>query len=125
MTEEEDIKNYDKKIYSFTQQELSKLMPWDMQIQLGAIAEKVLAGILRTECLKRVGVKNSPDINVDYDFVTGQFTTYSPKIWCSACKNKRAEFTYEDKPFCKDCAQTLKQQLEKKPEEKPKKKPSK
>lgn len=116
-----DEKNYDKKIYSFTTMEISKLMPWDMQIQLGAIAEKVLSGILRTECLKRVGVKNSPDVKVEYDFVTGQFFAYVPKIWCSKCNNRMAEFTYENKPYCKDCATTLKQQLaETKPEEKKK-----
>ncbi len=107
-------KNYDKKIFSFTTQEISKLMPWDVQIQLGAIAEKVLAGILRAECLKRVGVKNSPDVNVEYDFVTNQFFAYVPKIWCSKCNNRRAEFTYENKPYCVDCAKLIKQEITKK-----------
>jgi hypothetical protein len=111
---EEDLKNYDKKIYGFTQLELSKLMPWDTQIQIGAIAEKVLAGILRTECLKRVGVKNSPDTKVEYDFVTGNFTAYVPKIWCSQCKNRMAEFTYENKPYCTDCAKLLRKEMDKK-----------
>ena len=106
-----DEKNYDKKIYSFTTMEISKLMPWDMQIQLGAIAEKVLSGILRTECLKRVGVKNSPDVKVEYDFVTGQFFAYVPKIWCSDCKNRKAEFTYENKPYCTDCAKIIKSKM--------------
>lgn len=120
---EEDLKSYDKKIYSFTQAELAKLMPWDVQIQLGAIAEKVLAGILRTECLKRVAIKNSPDTKVEYDFVTGQFSAYVPKIWCSKCGNRKAEFTYENKPYCIDCAKVIKQKIvDKEPVKKGKKK---
>lgn len=119
--DENELKNYDKKIFSFTQLELSKLMPWDTQIQIGAIAEKVLAGILRTECLKRVGVKNSPDTKVEYDFVTGNFTAYVPKIWCSRCKEKMAEFSYENKPYCKECATALKKRLATKPPEEKKK----
>lgn len=106
-----DKKDYDKKIFSFRPQEVSKLTPWDMQIQLGAIAEKVLAGILRLECLKRVGLKNSPDIGVEYDFTTEQFVAYVPKTWCSACKNKRAEFSYKETVYCKDCIEVLKQQM--------------
>lgn len=107
-----DPKNYQKTIYSFKPQELAKLTPWDMQIQLGAIAEKVLAGILRGECLKRIGVKQSPDVGIEYDMVQEQFIVYVPKIWCSACKNRRAEFEYTNKPYCKACADLIKQQLE-------------
>ena len=109
--DEKELKDYDKKIYNFTSTEVSKLMPWDMQIQIGVIAEKVLAGILRTECLKRVGVKNSPDTRVEYDFVTSQFVAYVPKIWCSECKNRKAEFTYNNLPYCTDCATVLKKKL--------------
>lgn len=125
MGEQYDEKNYQKSIFSFTPQEIAKLTPWDMQIQLGAIAEKVLAGILRTECLKRVGIKNSPDVGVEYDFVTGQLVAYIPKIWCSACKNRRAEFEYSKSAYCKDCAEVLKQQLQEKQPVKKKKKASK
>jgi hypothetical protein len=115
--EKYDSKVYNKTIYSFKPNELAKLMPWDTQVQLGAVAERVLAGLLRSECLKRVGIKQSPDVNVEYDMVKEQFTVYVPRVWCSACKNRRAEFEYNNQPFCKECAQTLKQQLESKKEE--------
>lgn len=121
MSNEEELKGYDKKIYSFTPQEIAKLMAWDTQIQLGAVAETVLAGILRTECLKRVGVKESRDVKVDYDFVSNQFTAYIPKIWCSTHNDRKAEFSYENKPYCLECAEGIKKQLaEKKIEEKKK-----
>ena len=115
-----DPKEYQKAIYTFKPQELSKLTPWDAQIQLGLIAEKVLAGILRSECLKRVGVKNSPDTHVEYDMLTEQFTVYVPKIWCSVCTNRKAEFEHAGKPYCEDCVELLKEQL--KTQEKPLKK---
>lgn len=108
-------KDYQKTIYTFKPSELAKLMPWDMQIQLGTVAERVLAGLLRSECLKRVGVKQSPDVGVDYNMIAEQFTVYVPKVWCSACQNKRAEFEHLKKPYCKDCAGVLKEQLEKQP----------
>lgn len=112
--DEERLKSYDKKIYSFTPAEIAKLMAWDTQVQLGAIAEKVLAGILRTECLKRVGVKESKDVEVEYDFITNQFTAYVPKIWCVNHANRKAEFSYQEKPYCNECAASLKQQMVKK-----------
>lgn len=122
MEEKYNPKDYQKTIYTFKPNELAKLMPWDAQIQLGAVAERVLAGLLRGECLKRVGVKQSPDVGVDYNMITEQFTVYVPKIWCDACKNKRAEFEYSGKPYCKNCAEVLKEQLQKAAPPKAKKK---
>ena len=115
--EDENLKDYDKKIYTFTPLELTRLLPWDTQIQLGAVAEKVLSGILRTDCLKRVGVKNSPDVKVEYDFITGQFFAYIPKIFCSKCTMRKASYTYENKPYCEDCAKVIRQELDAKKEE--------
>lgn len=122
MDDKYNPKDYQKTIYTFKPNELAKLMPWDAQVQLGAVAERVLAGMLRSECLKRVGVKQSPDVGVDYNMITEQFTVYVPKIWCSACQNKRAEFEYSGKPYCKNCAEVLKEQLTKQPPPIPKKK---
>lgn len=106
-----DKKDYDKKIFSFRPQEVSKLAPWDAQVQIGGIAQNVLSGILRSEVLKRVGVKASIDVGVEYDIHDEKFIAYVPKLWCSACKNRRAEFSYSSKLYCADCAETLKKQV--------------
>lgn len=120
-----DKKDYDKKIFTFRPQEVSKLAPWDAQIQIGAIAQNVLSGILRGEVLKRVGVKPSIDVGVEYDILEEKLVAYVPKLWCSACKNRRAEFSYANQLYCADCAETLKkqvaQQAEKAAESKPEK----
>lgn len=111
MNEEFDPKTYQKSIFTFKPSELAKLTPWDAQIQLGAIAQKVLAGMLRQECLKRVGVKNSPDTKVEYDLVNEQFIAYIPKIWCSDCTIRMGTFEYNKQPYCGDCAEKLRQKM--------------
>jgi hypothetical protein len=120
-----DKKDYDKQIFSFRPQEIAKLAPWDAQIQMGAVAEKVLAGILRGEMLKRVGVKPSIDVGVEYDIISEKFSVYIPKVWCGACKNRRAEFSYANKFYCKDCAELIKQQISQKAEKAAEAKPEK
>lgn len=100
--------DFSKTIYSFNAVELSRLAPWDAQIQLGHVAEGVLTNIIRNDCLKRVGGKNSPDTGIRYDMQTGQFFIYQPRVWCSMCENRRAEFSYKEKVYCKSCVETLK-----------------
>ena len=54
MNEEFDPKTYQKSIFTFKPSELAKLTPWDAQIQLGAIAQKVflfLVDLLFLKCL--------------------------------------------------------------------------
>lgn len=118
-----DKKDYNKQIFTFKPQEISKLAPWDAQVQIGAIAQNVLSGILRGEVLKRCGIKASKDVGVEYDIMEEQFVAYVPKLWCSACKNRRAEFSYTNKLYCADCAELIKkqvsQQAEKAAESKP------
>lgn len=127
--EKYDKKDYNKQIYSFSTNEVARLTPWDVQIQLGSIAQNVLSGILRGECLKRVGVKPSVDVGVEYNIQTGKFVVYVPKLWCSACTNRKASFSYSNKVYCSDCAKTLKKQVkaqaDKAAEEKPDKKKKK
>lgn len=113
--------NYTKTIYSFTASELARLAPWDTQIQLARFAEIALTGVIRNDCLKRVGAKNIVDSGIRYDINTGQFIVYQPKVLCSMCKNRKAEFSYQDRVFCQSCADTLKKtvpQAAKEPEKK-------
>lgn len=102
---------YTKTIYSFTASELARLAPWDAQVQTARFSEIALTGIIRNDCLKRVGAKNIPDSGIRYDINTGQFIVYQPKVLCSMCKNKKAEFSYKDMVLCQGCVDTLKKTM--------------
>lgn len=106
-------KDYSKTVYSFKPQEIAKLAPWDAQVQLGNVAQNVLSNILSKECLKRVGVKNSKDTAIRYDIHTEQFFVYQPRIWCSLCTTRKAEYSVKDKVYCGDCIEILKAQAKK------------
>lgn len=119
-------KDFAKTTFSFTPSEIAKLAPWDSQIQIGQFASIALTGVIRRDCLKRVGVKDSTDTGIRYDISTGQFFVYQPRIWCSQCNNKRAEFSYNNsynnKVYCGGCIEILKQQsAQSKPKEEKKK----
>lgn len=117
-----DPKDYQKSIYTFKAQEIAQLSPWVAQMEMAKVAETLISNILREVCLKRVGVKDSIDVKVNYNIVEEQFVVYVPKIWCSKCGNRKAEFTHADKPYCKNCAEDLKKQLTETPKKKEKKK---
>jgi len=120
-------KDFAKTIYSFKAQEIAKLAPWDADVQKGLIAEKVITSIIRNECFKRVGAKNSPDIGIKYDIIDEKFILFAPRIWCSECGNKRAEYSVGNVVYCKTCLEVLREKtaLQSKPSQSTKGNPDK
>lgn len=111
-------KDFQKTIYTFKAQEIAKLAPWDADIQKAEIAKQVITSIIRNECFKRVGAKNSPDIGIKYDVINEQFTLFIPRNWCSMCQNRRAEYSVQNKIYCTSCVEILKSKQPKAPEKK-------
>lgn len=96
-------KDFNKSVYSFDSQELRKLTSLDTIAQMGQMAQMMINNIVQGECLARVGAKNSPDIGVLYDIPKAQFVVFSPKLWCIACKARRAQFEYKGHFYCQSC----------------------
>lgn len=117
---DKESEDYQKNIYSFSSSELAGIAPWDAQVQMGIIAQRVIESIIRTYALKRVGVKDSPDLKLEYDTLGNKLTVLSPKVWCSMCKNRKAAFSYNNQVYCADCIEKLKSQMAIKTKEKPK-----
>ena len=116
VTQEEEFsqkypeKEYTKRVYSFTQEEKGKLQSLNTIVQIGQIAQVMINQFIQNSCLKRVEVKNSPDIGVLYDIPTGNFFVFTPKEWCSQCGVRKAEYQYKGKRYCKDCLTLLQSQ---------------
>ena len=107
-------KDFDKKIYSFSAAEIRNLATFVTITQMGKIAEQLANNFVSNEVIKRLGVTTTIDSGVLYDVAQGSVTTYIPKVICSECKARRAEFSYKDKVYCQTCVD-----LVKKPEVKP------
>lgn len=103
-------KDYQKTLYTFKSQEIAKLSPWDADVQKGEIAKQVILNIITDECFKRVGIRKSPDVGIQYDVIAEQFTLFIPRHWCSLCQNKRAEYSVMNKIYCANCLEILKSQ---------------
>lgn len=96
-------KDFNKSVYSFDSAELRKLTSLDTISQMGQMAQTLIGNIVQGECMPRVGAKNSPDVGVLYDIPRGQFVVFTPKVWCVACKIKRATFEYKEHFYCQSC----------------------
>lgn len=101
-------KEFTKKTYTFTQSEIRELGFYDNTAKLGQLAQVMLGKLIAGEPLKRVGVKDSPDVGILYDMNKGEFYVYEPKFWCSMCKNKKASFQYNNLNYCPVCIEILK-----------------
>jgi hypothetical protein len=102
-------KDFAKTIYSFKAQEIAKLAPWDADVQKGRIGETVIASIIRNECFKRIGVKQSIDIGIKYDILDEKFILFVPRVWCSSCGNRKAEYSVGNTVYCKACLDILRE----------------
>lgn len=96
-------KDFNKSVYSFDSSELRRLSSLDTIGQLGQMAQTLISNVVQGECMPRVGAKNSPDVGVLYDIPKGQFVVFTPKVWCSACKVRRALFEYKERNYCQSC----------------------
>ena len=98
-------------IFNFNNTELSVLCPWDTQVQLGIVAQRIILSVLKNGLFKRVGVRLTEDTKYEYDTLTGQIIIYQPKHICNNCNNKMAKFSYNKREYCEGCIKLLKDQL--------------
>jgi len=96
-------KDFAKTIYAFDSAEIRKLTSMDTIVQLGQMAQLGINQIVNEEFLPRIGAKKSPDIGVLYDIPKGQCMVFTPKVWCAACKNKKADYEYKGRFYCGSC----------------------
>ena len=104
------VNEYAKKTFTFTPGELRELGPLDSITKMGQLAQVMISNMVAGTPLKRVGIRNSPDVGLLYDINKGEFYVYEPKFWCSICNNKKAEFSYNNKAYCPKCFEILKTQ---------------
>ena len=97
------VKDYTRMTFAFDGQELRKLTSLDTINQMGQMAQMMISQVLQSECMPRVGAKNSKDVGVVYDIPKGQFVVFTPRVWCSACKIRKAIKEYKGEYFCEDC----------------------
>ena len=122
-TDDETYKanEYEKKQYSISKEEMAELQPLEdvtklvqTQLAIGQIAQRAKDNYVATKVLTRLGIKESTDSKFNYDLVKGQVIVYEPRFWCSQCQNKKAEYKYKEKNYCKACIDMLKTQEVKK-----------
>ncbi|SRR5258708_12729745 len=110
--------DYDKKIYTFTKQELSILNTYHTIKTLGEMAAQMVDNLVNRIALPRIGVEPKRGIGTIYDNGEGTFTVYMPKHWCGLCKNNAAQAKYDEKYYCDTCLPLaqVKNELEKEEE---------
>ncbi|PWU04801.1 MAG: hypothetical protein C5B43_04145 [Verrucomicrobia bacterium] len=123
-----NAKDYKKNIYSFSTQELEELQPLEDAtrlvqtfLALGQIAQKAKDNYVGGQVLDRLGVKKSQDSKFSYDLGKKRIIVYEPRLWCSMCDAKKAEYKVGEQIFCRDCIEIKKKELGKPLEEKEKK----
>lgn len=97
------IGEWKKSTYSFTAEELRRLMTVDAIIQMGKMAEDIANGIINRYAIPRVGIKNTEGIKLLYDTNMGKFFIYEPRVLCDMCGRKKAEFQFNGQKFCGTC----------------------
>ena len=111
-------KEYKKSIFSFTSGELREISGFDTVIKMGDMAKILITNYINGVTLKRLGVRNSPDIGLQYNIEKGTLDIYEPKFWCTKCNIKKATFSYLDKAYCEACFEILKAEAAKKKQKK-------
>ena len=72
-------KNFTKKVFDFSVEEVRKLTSLDTIAQMGQMAQMMVNQFVQGECLARVGVISSKDTGILYDIPNGKFTVFVPK----------------------------------------------
>lgn len=111
-------KDFHKKIFSFTKEEMEELKPLENVTQLintffsiGQIVERIKDTVVTGRVVPRFGIKDSPDVKVSYFLDKNRIIIYEPRIWCSQCDKRRAEYKYKDKTYCLQCINEKKKEL--------------
>jgi len=108
-------KEYKRTTFSFTAGELREVCGFDTVIKMGDMAKILITNYINATTLKRVGVKNSPDVGLKYDIEKGTLDIYEPRFWCSKCQMRKGVFSYLEKTYCEGCFEALKKEaIEKK-----------
>ena len=102
------LKDYNKLQYVFTAEELRVIGAFYPDEMRGENAKQAISNFLAKQCLPRVGVQDSPDNGVSYDYIGGRFVLYVPKKLCAQCKKRKATLEYEKKAYCGDCYNLVK-----------------
>ena len=102
------IKDYNKLMYAFTAEELRMIGGFIADEMRGENAKQAIASILAKVCLPRVGVQDSPDNGVSYDYIGGRFVLYVPKNICVQCKKRKALYEFKGKKYCETCFNLVK-----------------
>lgn len=100
-------KDFKKTTYSFTPQEIRNLATFVSLSQMGKIAEVMANNFVSNEVVRRVGAKTTLDSGILYDIGEGKIVIYIPKVVCSKCGIKRAEYSYKNQPYCKGCVDEI------------------
>lgn len=111
-------KDFKKTQYTFSAEEMESLKPLEdatalvkTLMALGEIAQRAKDGYVGGQVLERLGIKRSPDVKVTYDMPSKKILVYEPRLWCSQCNEKRAEFKYQDKIFCSTCIEDVRKTI--------------
>ena len=105
---------YKRTTFSFTAGELREVCGFDTAVKIGDMAKILISNYINATALKRIGVRNSPDVGIQYNIEKGTFDVYEPKNWCSKCQTAKATFKYLEKPYCQTCIEILKKEAIKK-----------
>ena len=102
------LKDYNKLMYAFTAEELRMIAGFVNDEMRGDSAKQAISNILAKVCLPRVGVEDSPDNGVSYDYIGGRFVLFVPKNLCAQCKKRKALYEFKGKKYCEDCYNLVK-----------------
>jgi len=118
LDEQYPAKDYNKKIFTFTKEELEQIAPLEEVTRMintffsiGQIVQKIKDNLVIGQVVPRFGVKESPDVQVSYFTDKNRIVIYEPRLWCSECDKKRAEYKYKDKAYCINCINEKKKEL--------------
>lgn len=113
-------KEYKKSIFTFSKEELAELKPLEDACQLvitlqtlGLIAQKEKDNYVGSQVLSRLQVKRSEDAKYNYDLKNNRIIVYEPRLICTACLTRKAEYTYQEKIYCVVCIEKIKSELAK------------
>lgn len=118
--DEQFLKDYTKKVFAFNSEELKEIQPMEEVTKLintlilvGGMAQRAKDNYVGSTVMKRLGIKISPDVKMNYLLEENRIVVYEPKVWCSVCGVRKAEYENKAKQqfYCESCAEKAKQEL--------------
>jgi hypothetical protein len=103
MEEKFPSKDYDKKRYTFTKNELTQLRQMESIMALGTLARVFIEKLVNNVVIPRIKIDPKKVANTDYNSDEGVFDIYLIKNFCTLCKEKKAEYDHNKKGYCGTC----------------------